>query len=195
MEMRKVFPTLDFSPVFIETTGDKDLKTSLRNIGKTDFFTKEIDEMQLAGRFRISIHSAKDIPDPLPQGLILVALTKGVDSADSLVLRKGEVLDKLPFEAVVGTSCVRREKAVRMLRPDLRCVDIRGTVEKRLQKLEDREMDGVVLAEAALIRLQLTSLNRVRLTGETALFQGRLAVIAREGDEEMAALFAEIDAR
>ena len=120
----------------METTGDKDQKTSLRTLEKTDFFTKEIDELQLAGGCRISIHSAKDLPDPLPKGLTMVALTQGVDPSDSLVLRENETIESLPHGAKMGTSSARREKNIRDLRSDFICVDVRGNIQARLALLD-----------------------------------------------------------
>lgn len=194
-EMRRDHPDLDFDLIETETTGDLDRATSLRALDKCDFFTKEIDAMLLEEKCRIAIHSAKDLPEPLPEGIHIVALTRGVDSSDSLVLQEGTTLASLPQGACIATSSERREEAVRQLRPDLTFCDIRGTIAERLTKLESGEIAGVVIAEAALIRLKLTHLNRVRLPGETAALQGRLAILAREDDTEMEALFSCIDSR
>lgn len=194
-ELKAFHPQVVFHPIWVETTGDKDLKTSLRTLDKTDFFTKEIDAMQLAGRCRISIHSAKDLPEPLPKGLAMVALTKGVDPSDSLVLRDGEKLESLPQGAKMGTSSARREKNIYALRGDFICVDVRGNIQARLAILDRGEIDGLVMAEAALIRLGLTQRNRVPLPGDRAPLQGQLAVLARSNDEEMKALFSCIDVR
>ncbi len=194
-ELRQFHPHVFFHPVWVETTGDKDLKTSLRTLEKTDFFTKEIDALQLSGGCRITIHSAKDLPEPLPSGLVLAALTKGVDSSDSLVLRDGETLENLPLKARIGTSSTRREKNIHNVREDLVCVDVRGNIQTRLSLLDQGVIDALIIAEAALIRLKLTHLNRVFLPGEIAALQGQLAVIAREDDEEMLKLFECIDRR
>lgn len=194
-ELKIVEPQASFSPIFIETSGDQDLKTSLRTLDKTDFFTKEIDKLLLSKEVSIGIHSAKDLPEPLPKGLTVVALTRGVDPSDSLVLREGETLESLPKEALIATSSLRREDNVRRLRDDLKFRDLRGTIQKRLTLLDSREADGIVVAEAALVRLGLTHLNRLRIPGETAAFQGQLAVVAREDDLEMKALFYPLDVR
>jgi hydroxymethylbilane synthase len=194
-ELRVVHPEVDFQPVWVETTGDKDLLTSLRTLEKTDFFTREIDALQLAGGCRLSIHSAKDLPDPLPKGLVLAALTKGVDPSDTLVIHRGATLETLPLKATIGTSSCRRENNVRKVLPDCICVDIRGTIPARLQLLDERVVDGVVMAEAALIRLRLTHRTRIPLPGEAAPLQGQLAVLACEGDQEMFHLFQAIDVR
>lgn len=194
-ELRRDHPEVEFHLETVTTTGDLDLKTSLRDLDKTDFFTKEIDAKLLNHECRIAIHSAKDLPDPLPKHLKIVALTKGIDPADSLVLREGAAWETLPPGALIATSSERREQVIKNMRADLSCCDIRGTIQQRLQKLESGEVDGVVIAEAALIRLELTHLNRLKLDGTTASLQGRLAIVAREDDEEMEALFSCIDTR
>ncbi|MDB6081454.1 MAG: hemCD [Chlamydiia bacterium] len=188
-ELLLYHPEVAFIPTWIETCGDKDLQTSLRNLPQGDFFTKEIDEMQLASTVRISIHSAKDLPVPLPPGLRRVALTKGVDPRDAIVFRQGDTLESLQTGAKIATSSERRDSIIKSLRPDLECVDIRGTIQKRLEKLEMHEVDGVVIAKAALIRLQVDHLNHIVLDCPTARYQGQLAVIARSDDREMATLF------
>lgn len=186
-ELTSFFPEIVFETLYVKTMGDKDRVTSLRTLDKTDFFTREIDGMTLKGECRIGIHSAKDLPDPLAHGLELIALTKGVDSSDSLVFRPGEGLKK---GSKIATSSFRREQSVLDLENEVQFVDIRGTIEERLAKLDRGEVDGVVIAEAALIRLGLTHLNRITLPGETAPLQGRLAIVARQNDEEMRILFA-----
>lgn len=185
---------VSFMPTWVETSGDKDKKTSLRNLGKTDFFTKEVDALVLASKCRIAVHSAKDLPDSIPQGLKIIALTIGQDPSDALVLRENDTLSSLKSGARIGTSCLRREEIIQTLRSDLECVDIRGTIEERLAKLDGFEVDGVVMAEAALIRLQLNR-NRLRLQGDTAPLQGQLAILAREEDVEMQELFSFLDVR
>lgn len=194
-ELLNFHPDLAFKELLIETTGDKDQKTSLRTLDKTDFFTKEIDMLLLSGACRIAVHSAKDLPEPIPKGIKVIALTVGVDPSDSLVLRPGENFKNLPAGAIIATSSERRETAVRQLRSDLSFQDIRGTIEQRLQKLDRGDVDGVVIAEAALIRLALTNLNRILLPGETVKYQGQLAIMAREDDHEMFDLFACLDSR
>jgi hydroxymethylbilane synthase len=187
-DLKKFHPHICLRPIFIETTGDKDKKTSLRTLENSDFFTREIDYMQLKGECRIAIHSAKDLPNPLAKGLVLAALTHGLDPSDMLVMREGE---NQPAK-VVATSSSRREKNILRLFPNVKCVDIRGNIQERLSKLYYREVDGVVVAEAALIRLGLTRLNRIKIPGETASLQGKLAIVALKDDTEMINLFSQI---
>ena len=194
-ELKIFYPDMYFTPHWVSTMGDKDLLTSLKSMDKTNFFTKEIDQLLLEKKCQVAIHSAKDLPEPLSKGLICIALTKGVDSSDALVFREGESLSTLPKNARVATSSLRREEIIKELREDFLCVDIRGTIEERLKKLDRKEVDALVIAEAALMRLGLTFRNRIKLPGPSAFYQGQLAVVSREGDEEMAELFSCIDVR
>lgn len=176
-----------FETVFVDTTGDLDRKTSLRTLEKTDFFTRELDILLARGKIDAAVHSAKDLPDPLPPGLELIGLTRGVDPRDCIVMRRNESLRP---GMRIGTSSERREEAVRALEPGCTFIDLRGTIAERLAYIESGALDGVVVAEAALIRLGLTSLPRLYLDGEPAAGQGRLAVVARQGDEKMKELFS-----
>jgi len=193
-ELFRIRPDVELEPVWADSPGDRDKETSLRNLPKNDFFTRDLDEMLRAGKVRIAVHSAKDLPDPIPKGLSLIALTRGQDPRDSLVMRTGESFERLKPDARIATSSSRREEIVKELRDDLLFIDLRGTIEERLKKLETGEADAVVVAEAALIRLKLTGLNRMILPKETAPLQGRLAVLARAGDEEMEQLFHALNA-
>jgi hydroxymethylbilane synthase len=193
LSLRLHYSEISFDPIWISTYGDADLLQSLKGMDKTDFFTREIDQMLLHEQIRIAIHSAKDLPSPLPAGIVCVALTKGVDPSDSLVLRDADSLEALPEGAKIATSSIRREAMIRKIRSDLTCVEVRGPVDQRLQALYEGYIDGLVVAEAALIRLNKTDCNRIRLAGPVAEFQGQLAVLARLGDSQMEALFACLD--
>lgn len=195
LELQIYHPEITFNTLLLETTGDLDLKTSLRDLDKTDFFTKEIDELLLNRKCQIAIHSAKDLPENISKGLSIVAITKGVDSSDSLVLKPGITIDSLKKGAVIAASSLKREEAVKKLRPDLTFQDVRGQIQARLDLLENEKIDGVVIAEAALIRLNKTHLNRIRLEGETTPLQGQLAILACEDDKEMKDLFSCMDVR
>ncbi len=189
-ELQAFHPCLEFDVHSTVTTGDLDKTTSLRTMGATDFFTKEVDQFLLENKCQIAIHSAKDLPDPMHPDLDIIALTKGVDSRDVLVLREGMNVEALPAGAKIATSSQRRMEVIQELRSDLTLVDIRGNIDERLEKLFSHEVDGVVMARAALIRLQLTHLNQIFLEGPTAALQGRLAVVARKDDMKMRDLFS-----
>lgn len=187
-EFSTLFP-LSFETIWVETIGDKDRTTSLRSLDKTDFFTREIDQMLLSGKARLAVHSAKDLPSPMPNMLCVAALTAGLDPRDALVMKEGITLETLPQNARIATSSVRREESVRLLRGDFQFQDLRGTISERLQLLEQNAVDGVIVAEAALIRLKLLHLNRIYLPGDTTENQGRLAIVCRTDDEEMISYF------
>lgn len=194
-ELAALVPHLSLKPLWIPSHGDLDQKTSLRSLGKTDFFTRELDQALLAKQCHIALHSAKDLPDPLPTGLQLIALTRGVDASDSLVLPQGIALEELPMGACIATSSLKRQEAVLALRKDLSFCDLRGPIHKRLSLVETGKVSGVVIAEAALIRLQLTHLPRLPLPGPTTALQGQLAIVARATDTAMDAQFARVDVR
>ncbi len=179
---------LSYTPCWVETSGDLDKTSSLKTLEKTDFFTKEVDELVLKGICDISIHSAKDLPDPLPEGLKVIALTKGIDPSDSLVMRPNE---SLRSGMTIGLSSQRREETLKKMDPSFKFKDIRGTIEERLRLLDTKEVDGVVVAECAIIRLKLNHLNRLKLEGQTAPLQGRLAILAKSEIPE----FNVLDAR
>lgn len=190
LELQLTHPDSVFEPTWVRTRGDNQLDVSLRFLDKTDFFTREIDQLVFSGICRIGIHSAKDLPDPIAQGLKIAAITSGLDPRDVLVLPPCQTIDGLPKKARIATSSLRREKCIKQLREDVVCVDIRGVIEARLEKLDRGEIDGLVVAEAALIRLHLTHLNRVFLVTEVAALQGKLAVIAKQDDYEMLQRFS-----
>ncbi|MDP1881028.1 MAG: hydroxymethylbilane synthase [Parachlamydiaceae bacterium] len=193
--LQQYHPHIHFDCHFLSTIGDRDQNTSLRKMEKSNFFTKDIDELVLNGICQIGIHSAKDLPEPLTKGLSLICLTKGIDSSDSLVIPQGQTIDSLPLKTCIGTSSERREEAVKSLRSDFTFKDIRGTIEQRLAKMKTGEIGGLVVAEAALIRLNLTHLNRMTLPGLTTTGQGQLAILSRENDLEMKHLFICLDCR
>lgn len=183
------FPAVEFETTYLLSTGDKNKHVSLREQEKTDFFTKELDELVIKKHVDIAVHSAKDLPDPLPAGLTCVALTKGLNPIDSLVMAADRPIK------TIATSSVRRECFVKNLFPDACFVDIRGTIEERLAQIEHQIVDAVVIAEAALIRLGLTDRPRIFLEGCTTPMQGQLAIIAHEENVQMADLFRSLDCR
>ena len=185
---------LNFEVEFVESRGDRDLKSTLIDRAADDFFTRELDEAVLEGRVDFGIHSAKDLPQPLPKGLEIAALTEGVDPRDSLVLREGFKLESLPTGAKICASSRGRHEAIRALRSDLVPADVRGTIDQRLTYIERDGIYGVMIAKAALIRLGY-QLNTIDLDHPTAKGQGRLAIVCRSKDEAVIEQFSKIDAR
>ena len=191
-ELHAHHPGVYLDPVWAESPGDRDRISSLKALGKSDFFTRDLDQMLLQGAIRIAIHSAKDLPNPSPGGLPIVAVTKGSESRDRLAFRQEDSLASLPKEAKIGASSDRREAIVKSLRKDLQCIELRGTIGDRIRAVEMGHVDGAIIAEAALIRLGMTQINRMILDGQTAPLQGRLAVLACSNDDEMGRLFRAI---
>ncbi|NCF70202.1 MAG: hydroxymethylbilane synthase [Chlamydiales bacterium] len=187
--------SIEFSKDLIHTTGDKDLSSSLMEMDKTDFFTREIDKALLDGQIDIAIHSAKDLPDPLHQDLDILALTKGQDPRDSILLPDGESIESLKSNSRVACSSHKRRNEIKLIKQDLCFVDVRGCVESRIQQMKAGAFDALVVAEAALIRLNLTHLHRHILSYPTTKFQGQLAILAKKQSTMLKHLFLPIDSR
>ena len=177
----------------ITTSGDRIEDKALRDFGGKGLFTKEIDEALLAGEVAAAVHSMKDLPTVLPDGLCVAAVLPRGDVRDAFLSSKANSLAGLPPGAVVGTSSLRRAAQVRRLRPDLRVIDFRGNVETRLQKLDEGAADATLLAKAGLDRLGLTDVATSILPADEmlpAVAQGAIAVLARDGDEDARRLLA-----
>lgn len=177
--------------------GDKHQSISLMENIRPDFFTQELDNAVLNHEADVAIHSAKDLPYPLPPGLKVIALTAITDPSDSLVVREGEPyqLDTLPAGAVVGTSSIRRKQELTKYRPDLQIKSVRGTIEERIRQLDQGNFDALIVATCALKRLHLAHRIAHELPFATHPLQGALAVVARTDSQEMEALFSPIDVR
>lgn len=134
----------------IKTTGDKITDVPLAKVGGKGLFTKEIEEALLDGRAQLAVHSLKDLPTELPEGLVLAAVPEREDPSDAIV---GKRLDELPHGARVGTSSLRRAAQLRKLRPDLAIESVRGNLDTRLRKLDEGKYDAILLAAAGLKRL------------------------------------------
>jgi hydroxymethylbilane synthase len=175
----------------ITTSGDRIQEQPLRELGGKGLFTKEIDEALLQGEVALAVHSMKDLPTKLPDGLCVAAVLPRADVRDAFLSKTAPSLMELPPGAVVGTSSLRRGAQVRRLRPDLRVVDFRGNVETRLRKLDEGAADATLLAMAGLDRLGLSSQATAVLSVDEmlpAVAQGAIAILARDDDEETKAL-------
>jgi hydroxymethylbilane synthase len=170
----------------IRTTGDLVTQVPLSRIGSRALFTRQIDDAMLEGRIDLAVHSLKDLPTTLPQGIVLAAVAEREDPRDALVGRGPLRWDDLPRGATLATSSLRRRAQVLHRRPDLTVVDIRGNVDTRLAKLDRSQgWAGILLASAGLVRLGLGGRIGERLHPEVMLpapGQGALAVTARAGD-------------
>jgi len=175
--------------------GDKHLEIPLTENIMPDFFTKELDEALLNDEADIAIHSAKDVPYPLPQGLEVIALTECLANADVLVSRRKEKLSQLKSGAKIACSSPSRQQQILKLRPDLEIVDIRGNIDQRLAKVFNGEIDALVVAECALKRLELEEFIAETLPIKTHPLQGHLAVVAKAGNVQLKSLFYPLDIR
>ncbi|MGH7508395.1 MAG: hydroxymethylbilane synthase [Gemmatimonadales bacterium] len=175
----------------IKTTGDLTPDVPLTQIGGRALFTKQIDDALVQGRIDLAVHSLKDLPTQLPQGIAIAAISAREDPRDALVGRGPLRWSDLPHGAVVGTSSLRRRAQLLHLRPDLMVVDLRGNVDSRLAKLDSRpDWTAIVLASAGLIRLGQEKRIGERLTPETMLpapGQGALAVTVRTDEAKVQA--------
>ena len=189
-------PEAAFDVVVISTSGDRIQDRPLSEAGGKGLFTKEIEEALLAGTIDLAVHSAKDMPTVLPEGLMLAACLPREDVRDAFISRKAASLRELPQGAVVGTASLRRQAQVRRLRPDLSTVVLRGNVETRLRKLDAGEVDATLLALAGLRRLGLVDHVTALLDIDEflpAVGQGAVTIEARTDDARMRALLSEID--
>ncbi len=182
--------------VILRTTGDRITDVPLSRIGDKGLFTREIDRAMVDAEIDLAVHSLKDVPTRLADGLALGAVLEREDPRDAL-LASGDVgLTDLPAGATVGTSSLRRRAQLLHLRPDLRVEDLRGNLDTRVQRLRDGRYDAVLLALAGLRRLGLEDAVTERLSPPRwlpAVGQGALGVAIRAGDDATAALVAGLE--
>lgn len=149
------FPEHKFELVIVRTTGDKFHDVPMKEIGTKGLFIKEIEEQLLDGTIDFAVHSMKDMPGQLAEGLVLSKVWKREDPRNVLILREKKSLAELPDNAIIATGSLRRKYQLLKLRPDLQIADIRGNVETRIRKMEEQKLDGIVLAAAGLNRVHL----------------------------------------
>jgi hydroxymethylbilane synthase len=153
--IEKSFPDVEVSLNEITSRGDKILDKPLALVGGKGHFTKELEDEMLAGNADLAVHSLKDVPTYIPEGLELVAITERQDQSDVFLSHRYESLDTLPQGAVVGTTSLRRRMQLLQKRPDLKIKDLRGNVNTRLRKLAEGQYDAIILAYIGLERLDL----------------------------------------
>jgi len=186
--LKLMHPGLEISIRKIVTTGDRDHLTHLDRIG-VDVFVKELEEALLDNRIDLAVHSLKDVPTETPQGLGLIAVVERDDPRDVLVAKAR--FDDLPSGSRIGTGSLRRTIQVAQIRPDIEICSIRGNVDTRLRKVSSGEVDGVILAAAALSRLGWQDKITQYLPLDNflpAAGQGTLVVEARSDDKKVADL-------
>ncbi len=186
----------------IRTTGDKEQNAPLPSIGGKGVFTLEIEHALHNGEIDFAVHSLKDLPPDLPEGLILGAIPRRASAADVCILREANSalsLESLPRGAKIGTSSLRRKAQLLYLRPDLRVEDIRGNIDTRIRKLGEQNFDAIILAHAGLERLDLLSQigERWFALDEREFIpapgQGALAIETREDDASTLHLLSALD--
>ena len=195
-ELFSLYPQIRYELTALQSFGDKNKHVSLTDAIDADFFTRELDWAVLNAEADIAVHSAKDLPYPLPPGLELYCLTEASDKTDALVVGKNNgKLSELPAGAKVGTSSQSRREELLKLRPDLAVVAIRGTIEERISLVEKGDIDALIVASCALKRLGLDYLIAEILPFKTHPLQGNLAVVGKKGNEELKSLFPAHDIR
>ena len=190
-QLEKNIPNLEVSIEAMATQGDKILDVALAKIGDKGLFTKELEAQMLVGQADIAVHSLKDLPTNLPEGLKLGCITKREDPADALVVNKNNnsyKLETLPEGSVVGTSSLRRLAQLRNKYPYLNFKDIRGNVITRIEKLDAGEFDCIILAVAGLRRLGFESRIHQIIPNEISLHavgQGALGIECKSDDKKV----------
>ncbi|MEM6985637.1 MAG: hydroxymethylbilane synthase [Pseudomonadota bacterium] len=196
--LRAAHPHITVELVPFVTQGDKLIDSPLAKIGGKGLFVKELEVAMQEGRADIAVHSMKDVPVLLPEGFHIACILAREDPRDALVSTAYKSLTELPESAVVGTSSLRREGALRLARPDLIVRMLRGSVNTRLAKLDAGEFDAIVLACAGLDRLGMAERIRERLSPEVSLpavGQGAIGVECRVDDTRVTSLLASLHCR
>ena len=190
-EVFKNFPELAYEIKYLESYGDKNQQISLLNgEAPADIFTRELDDAIRQGDADIAIHSAKDLPYPLPEDIEVIALFPAFDTTDSLVSRDHKKLAELPAGSIIGTSSPLRKKGLNELRPDLTIKGIRGCIEERVQQVKDGKYDAAIVATCALKRLGMEDEIAEVLPFPTHPLQGFLAITALKESQALQQAFA-----
>ena len=180
----------------LSTRGDEILDRSLQKIGGKGLFIKELEVAMQAGEADIAVHSMKDVPAEMPEGFCLAAMLERANHADALVSPNGEQLSDLPQGALVGSSSLRRQAQLKMMRPDLRVEPLRGNVNTRLAKLDNGDYDAIILAAAGLERLEFHDRISQLFVPEQMLpaaAQGVVGIECLEGATELRAVLAQLN--
>ena len=198
-QLQKLHPERAFEVCTMKTQGDKILDVALAKIGDKGLFTKELEVAMIQQQTDLAVHSLKDLPTRLPEGLVLGAITERVDPADALVVHakhQDKQVDTLPAGAVVGTSSLRRLAQLRHHFPHLTFKDIRGNLNTRLQKLDAGEYDAIILAAAGLQRLGMGDRIHQVIPADISLHavgQGALGIECRAGDSDVLSLLKSLE--
>lgn len=188
-QLKKNHPSVEFEVKIIKTKGDLIQDISLDKIGDKGLFVKEIEQQLLSGEIDMAVHSMKDMPSSLPEGLKFASVPKREDPRDVLILKEGyNSLEDLPQGATIGTGSKRRKYQLLNHRPDLNIVSIRGNVDTRIRKIKDENLDGVVLAASGILRVGLEEKISCYLSTDIVVpapAQGALAIEIRKDNDEV----------
>ena len=194
--LEKIYPDHRFEQVIIKTEGDQDQHSSLKQIGGQGVFTKAIELALLREEIDIAVHSLKDLPSEMDAELVLGAVPERGPVEDVLVSRQGTPLSEMPKNAKIATGSIRRQSQILEKRPDIRIADLRGNIQTRLKKLDDQDLDAIVMARAALFRLKIEDIPYHTFSTEEmipAVGQGAVGIQIRKKDQRTASLVAALN--
>ncbi|AEH44749.1 porphobilinogen deaminase [Thermodesulfatator indicus DSM 15286] len=187
-QIKERYPEIQVETVIIKTKGDKILDVPLAKVGGKGLFVKEIEDALLREEIDLAVHSMKDVPTELPEGLEIAIIPERESPYDVVISQGGESIDDLPSGATVGTSSLRRSAQLKAYRPDLKIENLRGNLDTRLRKLNEGLYHAIIVAQAGLIRLGLKEERAKPISPEImlpAIGQGALAIEVRESDHDL----------
>ncbi|MFO0795153.1 MAG: hydroxymethylbilane synthase [Candidatus Brocadiaceae bacterium] len=197
-ELKRLNPEFEFLIEKISTKGDKITDVPLSRLGGTGLFTKELEVALINEKIDIAVHSAKDVPTELHEGLMIGATPKREDPHDVLISNNNAALEKLADDARIGTSSLRRKAQLLAFRPDFKILDLRGNLDTRLKKLDSDDMEAIIVAHAGLIRMGYTGTISQIIPFNImlpAVGQGSLCIEIRKNDERIKKIVSRIDDR
>lgn len=194
--LQELHPDYHFTIRGMTTTGDKILNVALAKIGDKGLFTKELELALERKEIDLAVHSMKDLPTKLPQGLMIGAITEREYAGDVLIAPGKKSINDLPTGAVIGTSSLRRQAQLLNYRPDFKIKTIRGNINTRLRKQKEQNLDGLILAYAGIYRMGWEDIITQKIPFSIclpAVGQGSLGIEIRQGDQEVAQLVSRLD--
>jgi hydroxymethylbilane synthase len=195
-ELKKLNHELEFKIEKISTKGDKRTDAPLSRLGGVGLFTKELEVALIKGKIDLAVHSAKDVPTEIPKELTIGATPKREDPHDVLISNNNATLEKLPDNARIGTSSLRRKAQLLAFRPDFKILDLRGNLDTRLQKLETEDLDAIIVAYAGLRRMDYKGQISQIIPFDImlpAVGQGSLCIEIRKDDSKINKIVLGID--
>ncbi|MCA0986243.1 hydroxymethylbilane synthase [Guptibacillus algicola] len=196
-KLKEINPDVDFEIKEIVTKGDKILDVTLSKVGGKGLFVKEIEDAMIKGEIDMAVHSMKDMPSVLPEGLTIGCIPEREDYRDVLISQSKQLFRELPEGAIIGTSSLRRGAQLKAIRPDVEIKWIRGNIDTRLRKLEEEDYDAIVLAAAGLHRMGWSKEIVTEYLDPDlcvpAVGQGALSIECRESDDELLGLLEKLN--